>query len=1180
MAFGYAQDASLPPDYLNEPLYQDIVPASPDVASLGQYCDMPINTFNGLAQISIPFYEIAFDEITIPISISYHGIGVRVNEEASRVGLGWTLNAGGVITQQIQGKSDLSNNPDRCWIRLSENIFPDLTFYGVDSDGPDYSGLTNATAQTEMENYSLLAYEGTVDCSQLHNSDSYSNILNEDAFPNIYLNKIADKDGSDYNIDAQPDIFSFNFAGYSGKFILDRDGNSQTIDDSPIEFSFSSANNICTAKTIDGYEYVFELAEIAQLNNPSQSLREKNRSFFLKEIHSPNSHQKVTFYYDRNVSFHTTQFTHNVSFIDKVYTSEHRWEYCNESNSLGGFDAIESNTRYDTKLLTKIEFPGGEIGFVYSSSKRQDIKSDATHGDYKLDAIRVLNSDKELISTISLQNNSYFTSSLPYNVTNYPSAYSYLTKRLKLDGISINNKIYSFDYYSGELPYKNSFQRDYWGFYNGASENDDYPNGTYYNDGVLAPNNWRFVWYGVNESILDLCDGGYNNGLVRGFANRAPSLNHSKQCMLQSITYPTGATTSFEYELNQFQPYTVQGLEEDNNPNDPAGTGGGLRVSKITKTGNSGDEEVITYTYSNGILLNPPFFSTISPLSTQSYRTCSGYFQTVGQSTVTITGSSKFSPSLMTKGGLVGYQNIEILTENNSNATSPERNLVKTELAYFVDFPGEYHMAVVHNEAKLQYRPQSIPINTDPLTGSLTDKTEYAYSNIDGFKKINETQYIYDFAHVLDIWGIVGQEHADFADNGHNTLLGSGYLYKIKCARSFLYRVEETEYDAHENATNTIYKTFEYDDNTYQKTCEYVGTRSGYDNIAKTEYKYPQDLESSSNVYSEMVAAGILSPVIEKTNYRDDVFVSKEATIYDRYDKNKTIYKPTEQQLYTRTSSHRTLIKDIKYDYMGNVSEYTNEQKLKRSFIYGYKNNVLIAEFTDAEDNDVGYCGFESNKCIEGNSLYINNFWSMYCNQDSTSIPFANDPLVIYNDVNYFSSGVVHSGKYCRVVGGEYGPTKSFIPSNQSDKYIFSGWFKSNGGESGLGANIVNAETNEYLDTWSSTFTTSGSDWEYHQMVIDLSRYSGTVKIICFPWNHSHNLTDNPALMLVDDLLFHPARSTYTYYTYKPLVGVTSKTNTNRLSEYFEYDQYGRLIEHRNDDKKVLQQAEYHYYNE
>lgn len=83
-----------------------VIPPSPDAASLGKYGSTPVGLHTGIPNISIPLYTVKSGSLELPISISYHAAGVKVNEIASWVGLGWSLNAGGVVTRSVVGKSD------------------------------------------------------------------------------------------------------------------------------------------------------------------------------------------------------------------------------------------------------------------------------------------------------------------------------------------------------------------------------------------------------------------------------------------------------------------------------------------------------------------------------------------------------------------------------------------------------------------------------------------------------------------------------------------------------------------------------------------------------------------------------------------------------------------------------------------------------------------------------------------------------------------------------------------------------------------------------------------------------------------------------------------------------------------------------------------------------------------
>jgi hypothetical protein len=86
--------------------FSNITTASPNAASLGKYGDYPVGYNTGVPQISIPIYTVKEGTLSLPVSISYHASGLKVMEAASSIGMGWSLNAGGVITRTVVGSAD------------------------------------------------------------------------------------------------------------------------------------------------------------------------------------------------------------------------------------------------------------------------------------------------------------------------------------------------------------------------------------------------------------------------------------------------------------------------------------------------------------------------------------------------------------------------------------------------------------------------------------------------------------------------------------------------------------------------------------------------------------------------------------------------------------------------------------------------------------------------------------------------------------------------------------------------------------------------------------------------------------------------------------------------------------------------------------------------------------------
>src|SRR5206468_12879173 len=79
---------------------------SPTAASLGRFGDIPVSLSRGVPEITIPLFTVKGKTLELPVSLKYHGGGIRVEEIGSWVGIGWALEAGGVITRSVRGWAD------------------------------------------------------------------------------------------------------------------------------------------------------------------------------------------------------------------------------------------------------------------------------------------------------------------------------------------------------------------------------------------------------------------------------------------------------------------------------------------------------------------------------------------------------------------------------------------------------------------------------------------------------------------------------------------------------------------------------------------------------------------------------------------------------------------------------------------------------------------------------------------------------------------------------------------------------------------------------------------------------------------------------------------------------------------------------------------------------------------
>ena len=82
------------------------IPPSAASMSFGKYADTPLNTNNGTTVVNIPLGSISDGPLSHTVSMSYLTGGIRAGELASEIGLGWTLNAGGVVGRTVRGIPD------------------------------------------------------------------------------------------------------------------------------------------------------------------------------------------------------------------------------------------------------------------------------------------------------------------------------------------------------------------------------------------------------------------------------------------------------------------------------------------------------------------------------------------------------------------------------------------------------------------------------------------------------------------------------------------------------------------------------------------------------------------------------------------------------------------------------------------------------------------------------------------------------------------------------------------------------------------------------------------------------------------------------------------------------------------------------------------------------------------
>ena len=469
--------------------------STPMAASFQKYIDNPINLYNGTPDISIPLFELKDGELDIPVMLRYNSSGIRANEEASWVGLGWNLNVGGVITQSVVGESDY-NDTEYGYLLNNLGLF----------DKKIYNG------------YSTVNYT-----SALHTAlQNYLNSPNQ----NYHSGKL------------NPDVYYFSYPGGSGKFIIDYRDNSihQLAREENLKIQISETDNSYAIKnrsfqitTTEGIVHTFNY--ISSLYSNDLVHRPVSVSYALTSSLYPNGQRVLYSYTTTPVKYPRKNYFFQVPFASQGQNiGDH---YSNNTETV-----MNGTEFYLDKVCTT------RYQMTFNLADRNDI-----YGGKQLTSIQVtpLNIASSVLKDIRFAY-TYFVSSTGYSyslpIDNWRDEYN--THRLRLDSVyqqqgKRKDACHTF-YYNNVVSPKFTYNMDYWGYYNGV---DGIRRNTY------LPDISRITW----GRFLNMQFGSDFYSKFQKYAtytNRSYSFTDCQAGILRQINYPTGGYVKYEYEPNSF----------------------------------------------------------------------------------------------------------------------------------------------------------------------------------------------------------------------------------------------------------------------------------------------------------------------------------------------------------------------------------------------------------------------------------------------------------------------------------------------------------------------------------------------------------------------------------------------------------------------------------------------------
>jgi YD repeat-containing protein len=1164
------------------------LPISPQAASFAKYGDIPVSLNNGVANISIPLLTIKTGAINYPVTLSYHPSGIKIEEIASNVGLGWTLSYGATITRQVRGLPDEASN----------GYFNSGSWVQQYIDGE----LTGDNAQTFLSSY-----------------------------------RAGDVDG-------QQDIYYYNLPdGQSGKFFKDSTGHWVTFPKTNLNITTNGPVTLdsFTIVTDQGIKYSFfpgtssnstSIVIVNDGNGTDGSSFSGTTAWYLSTIVDPNGNE-VDFTYGVTNAIYTTRGveTHKVPLgeISPLLPCDESIINTNMYNEIG-----------DDKI-TGIKWREGQVVFSYGNTPRKDLQST----DTALSSIAIFNNENQLIKQFQL-----YTSYFLNNVTSIGHAGdSTFFYRLRLDSLKevgsggISNPPYVFGYNPLTLEDRFSNNQDYWGYYNGKN-NTDFVAYSEVANGILVPagadksvdsnyvqadmlqeihyptgGNTIFEFESNRYNIFEDSTYTFGSQVIGGisgnnFANSntpdqvlftfddtlyisSGNATVNGKALIQSVissehdTITNGDFLSIQVTLynqdgsvnqqllnetgtnsDQLQTvdtfllapgtYYLHGQIETDYPQDPNASfydnlylgslrpagrydslAGGVRIKRITDNNGLGVAKIKEYCYNTfgsnyssgsiGYLNNFIQYGYTELDDEPSNDTwLGGYSCFFG----VYTSTSTF-PLSTSGGAYVTYANVTETEKDGADNTNG-----KSEYYYSTwnDYPDEISSGFPFPPScsfewkrGLLLRQQDYKVVPDGSYTLLREKI----NNYTFLSNLGDTTRRYSIGLVAapTIVSNISQE----TSVNLNAQLVIGTFHT---AAEIYYLQSDTTilYDMSGNGKKVVsYNTYSY--KNYPILLQSQQTANSKGQIEKKTYRYPSDYGNYGFIAS-MNQSGLTAVPVEVLSSRTNA-----SNVENLTSSVLTTYKPSQpvrDKIYTIQSPAPFPLSQFQTTIMGSggsLQTDPNYQPLLQFNRYDPLGNIEEQQKTS--------------------DLVMTYIWDYHSTEPVAEVRNSDSASVAYTSFEADGTGNWTIGS------GAVDMTMAITGNNS---YNLSGNITKSG---------LNSATTYFVSYW----TTNASYFNISGTVSGYPVKGKTVLINNNSWTlYVHKVTGQSTITVngsghIDELRLYPITAQMTTYTYKPLIGITSQTDVGNRVTYYEYDGLARLKRIRDQDYNILKTIDYQY---
>jgi YD repeat-containing protein len=1129
-------------------VYDASVSPSPGAASaLGT--PTSVNMSTGTMSVGIPLASIQGHQMQLPVSLAYQATGIKLKQLIGPVGTGWSLQASGVISRVVRGKPDDD--------------------YSGRIGGKD-SGYSGANGKFKGSGYTVESF----------------------IVSNTYANT-EEKKLLDGTWDSEPDLYYFNFLGRSGQFVLDKDGKAVllpqqdlTIDriipkyynDNDKAFNDQKwATWVIT--TADGRSYYFgnsnpnympqssnkdiqgvELTEYTT-TTPSLSKCIPSRtttvgpfasSWYLTRIAAPNGETEFTFRYKtgESVAYRDVMQLR----YELLWTVKRNWPNC--SYPVAGDDQpsaivpLSTTTRITNPLYLeqiKSGHGNGEILFNYNSRE----VSTQQEGGMSLEGIEVRDGLNERARKSIRFTYGYFSTNLRPTI-----------QRLRLDQVQIGAEPpYAFRYNSDSLSSRYSASVDFWGYRNNGSESIAIPQVEYI---PQEANHSRRVYAG---------------------ADRQANAVAMQAAILTGITYPTGGSVEYTYGAHQYW-NSSSGRNE---------IMGGLRIERITVKDGSGMSPPMVTNYAYTLDSDPSRSSGTADLTLTQDQLYYKVVKVVQKRKIggnlaahfLARSSTPVNTSFTANGSPIIYSQVSVSQTGKG----------RTVYSYtsFNDHPDQAPFEfVILDSGQREEQDQSKPPHTPNRSrawerGLLTDVVVYSESG--QRKRFQHLDYAFNVPtynyppYYLDhppIYGLIffRQEVINTGSNGFS-LASDHYGYYLEESQWVnLTKQTERVYDQSDES-KWLETTTEYSYNPKNLQVSTVKKTDSEGRTLLTKYRYAcdyvdislplpdqelgKDLQSPIN---EMVRRHMSNAVIETQVWQETPtrkLLSAALTVYDYIPKTTGFgfwrYTGDWEPYYPELTLKHSMIvpkEVLQVATLDGLTSYT-ETDLDAYGKLRYPVNLFQSEAKTIAHNEQG--GVTEAEGRDG--VPITTLWNR-----SGSRPIASVSNARVTEVAYASfegdgdQGWTYPEVYTRPVFESQAKTGTgcYLLYSEADNVIT---------KSGLAA-----DQTYFVSFWASN--TSGT-LLVNETPVTVTEQKGFYRLkVTGTTSVTIRYQSGGGSIYLDELRLHPVGSQMTTQTYDPLYGVTSQTDPNSRSTYYQYDALGRIIAVKDNEQNLVKDYVYH----